>query len=127
MRSGGKRFVISETNFLTKLSHKFGIFRLYSKRGSTSAPAYNCRGSEGRSPLKLTTFSYFRDYFLNKIITEIWKIKTKNFVPFAGGRGQIPWQNWMGAMTGLPPLDPPLTQKTQRCHVDIENIKTPVA
>ena len=35
-------------------------------------------------PLKLTTFSYFRDYFLNKVITELGEIWTKkNF--FAGG------------------------------------------
>src|SRR6218665_1194789 len=38
-----------------------------------SAPAYNGQGSEGEHllsnhevPLKLTTFSYFRDQFLNK-------------------------------------------------------------
>ena len=37
----------------------------------------------GTSPLKLT-FSYFGDYFLNKIIIEIGKIRPKSF-PFAGG------------------------------------------
>ena len=37
-------FFISETNFLTKLSHRFGIFRLHGGLGSTSAPAYNGQG-----------------------------------------------------------------------------------
>src|SRR6218665_1200801 len=33
--------LVSETNFLTKVSHKFGIFRLHGVLGSTSAPANN--------------------------------------------------------------------------------------
>jgi len=47
-----------------------------------SAPAYNGQGSEGEHllanhevPLKLTTFSYFRDQFLNKN-SYIWRIYT---------------------------------------------------
>ena len=30
-------------------------------------------GQGDKVPLKLTTYSYFRDYFLNKIITKIWE------------------------------------------------------
>src|SRR6218665_3108170 len=61
-------------------------------------------------PLKLTTFSYFRDYFLNKIITEIGKNKTKNFFPFAWGGSKVHGKTGWGAMAGLAPLDPPLSE-----------------
>ena len=44
-------------------------------------------GQRDEIPVKLTTFSYFRDYYLKKIITEIGKIKTKILFHFPGGRG----------------------------------------
>ena len=49
--------LISQTNFLTKLSHKFGISGQHDERGSTLAPANDGQGVSG----KLRTFSYFRD------------------------------------------------------------------
>jgi len=58
-------------------------------------------------PLKLTTFSYFRNCFLNKIITEIGKIKLNNFFPSLEGAKEHGKTGW-GAMAGLAPLDPPL-------------------
>ena len=54
------------------------------------------------------TFSYFRDYLLKKLITEIGKIRPKFFSLCWREGAQSPWQNWMGAMAGLTPLDPPL-------------------
>ena len=53
------------------------------------------RGSEDEVPLKLTTFSYFREYFLKKIITEIGKNKTKNFFPL----------RWRGGPKSMAKLD----------------------
>jgi len=60
------------------------------------------KGSEGRSPLKLTAFSYFRDYFLNKVITEIGKIiGLKIFSPLLEVLPKsMAKLNW-GAMVGL--------------------------
>ena len=102
-----RHFLISKTNFLTKFSHKFEIFRQHRSVGTRLHQNIMVRGPEGLLPLKLRTFSYFRDYFLNKIITEIGKIRTKNVCPFAWG-GQSPWQSCMGAWPDWPPLDPPL-------------------
>src|SRR6218665_3414785 len=72
-----------------------------------SVPDYNGQGVRGTKlqgdfvPLKLTAFSYFRDYFLNKIITEIWKFRTTKLFPFAGGGPKSmakldggPWPDW---------------------------------
>ena len=58
--------------FLTKLSHKFVIFRLYSEHGSTSAPAYNGEWDE-------TIF------------------------PFAGGGAKVHGKTGCGAMAGFSP------------------------
>ena len=69
--------------------------------------------SAGLRPLKLTTFSYFRDYFLNKIITEIGKISTKNVFPFSGGGPKSMAKLDGGAMAGLAPLDLPLEYTIQ--------------
>jgi len=49
-RVSWRHFLNSETNFLTKLSHKFGVFILHGERWSTSAPAYNGKGSAGLRP-----------------------------------------------------------------------------
>src|SRR6218665_3453426 len=70
-----------------------------------SFPAYNGQGVRGTNevPLKLTTFSNFRDHFLNKIIIEIGEIYTKKFLFFAKA-DQSPWQSWMGAFR-IAPLD----------------------
>ena len=38
--------LISDTKFLSKLSHKFGKFRLHGQRVSMYAPAYNGQGDE---------------------------------------------------------------------------------
>jgi len=65
------------------------------------------RGQRDFVPLKLTTFSYFRDYFLNRIITEIGKLRTKKFFPFAGGEPKS-MAKLDGGHGRIDPLDPPL-------------------
>ena len=66
-----------------------------------SAPAYIVvRGQMDEVPPKLTTFAYFRDYFLNKMITEVGKIKTKKISPFTGGgmAGSVPSDSAPGSI-----------------------------
>jgi len=83
------------------------------------SPQWGSRGKapgEGEVPLKLTTFSYFRNYFLNKIITEIGKNKTNIFPPSLE-RGP----NFMAKLDGghgrIGPLDPPLSGATPSTRI----------
>jgi len=61
------------------------------------------RGSEGLVPLKLT-FPYFRDYFLNKIITDIGKIKTNIFYPLRWREGPKSMAKLDGGHSRIGPL-----------------------
>src|SRR6218665_3764620 len=47
----GRRYLISETNFFLKLSHKCRNFRLHGEPGNTSEPAYYGHGVRGTKSL----------------------------------------------------------------------------
>jgi len=60
------------------------------------------------------------DYFLNKIITEIGKCRTKKCFPFAGGEGaKVHGKTGWVAIAGWPPLDPPLVKPSFLNHVQL--------